>query len=66
MQVRKKMKFLTKDSIQLRRDRESSRLDAVVGNHCNVGYVVRIIIRGIACSIRVVVDPRYTVLRRHI
>jgi len=54
MQVRKIMQFLTRNSIHLRRDMESSRLEAVVGNHCNVGYVVRIIVRGIFHNIRVV------------
>jgi len=48
MQVRKKMQFLTRDSIQLRRDMESSKLEVVVGNHCSVGYVVRIIVRGMS------------------
>ena len=43
---------------------ESNKLEALVGNHCSVGYVVRIIIRGIVCSIRVVVDPRSTMRRR--
>jgi len=45
---------------------ERSRLEAVVGNHCSVGYVVRIILRRIVCSIRVVVDPISTAIRRHI
>jgi len=66
MQVRKKMQFLTRDSIQLRRDVESNKIETVVGNHCSVGYVVRIIARGIVYSIIVVVEPRYRVLRRRI
>jgi len=66
VKVRNKMQFLTRDSIKLRRDAERNRLKPVVGNHCSVGYVVRIIIRGIFHSIRVVVDPKYLVLRRGI
>ena len=66
MQVRKIIQFLTRDSIQLRRDMESNMLEAVVGNHYSVGYVVRIIIRGIFHRIRVVVDPISIVYRRHI
>ena len=65
MHARKITQFRTRNSIQLRRDMERSRLEMVVGNHCSVGYVVRIIIRGIIRSIRVVVDPKYIVLRRH-
>ena len=65
MQVRKIIQFLTSYSIQLRRDMESGMLEAVVGNHCSVGYVVRIIIRGIVHSIIVVVDSISIVLRRH-
>eukprot|EP00253_Pinus_taeda_P036167 PITA_36167 len=34
------MQFLTRDSIQLRRDMERRRLEVVVGNHCSVGYVL--------------------------
>jgi len=45
---------------------ESSGIEAVVGNHCSAGYMVRIIIKGIVRSTRVVIDPRFTVLRRHI
>ena len=45
---------------------ESSKLEAVVGNHCIIGYVVRIIVRGIFHIIRVVVDPISIVFRRHI
>jgi len=50
----------------MRNDLESNRLETVVENQCSVGYVVRIIIRGIVHSIRVVVDPRSIVLGRHI
>eukprot|EP00253_Pinus_taeda_P025534 PITA_25534 len=39
--VRKKMQFLTRDSIQLKKDMESSKLEAVVENHCSVGYVLK-------------------------
>jgi len=39
MQVRMKIKFLTRDPIQLRKDMDSSKVDLVVSNHCNVGYV---------------------------
>jgi len=66
MQVRKIMHFLTTDSIQLRRDMERNMLAVVVGNHCSVGYVVRIIVRGIVYSIRVVVEFRSIVLKRNI
>ena len=66
MQVRKKMYFLTRGSIQLRKDLERSKLEAVVGNHCSDGYAVRIIVRGIVRSIRVVLDPIYIVLKRGI
>ena len=66
MQVRKKTQFLTRDSIQLRRDVDSSKLEAVVGNHCSVGYVVSIIVGGIVHGIILVEDPRSTVLRIHI
>ena len=59
------MQFLTRDSIRLRKDMESSMLEAVVENHCSVRYVVRIIARGIVPNIRVVVDPRYIVLKGH-
>ena len=65
MQVRKNIYSLTRSSIQLRRNMERNRLDMVVENHCSVGYVARIIVRGIFCSIKVV-DPRYIVLGRHI
>jgi len=43
---------------------ERSKLEAVVGKHYSFGYVVRIIVRGIVCSIKVVVEPRSIVLRR--
>ena len=43
---------------------EIYKLYAMVGNHCSVGYVVRIIVRGIVRSVRVVVDPRSIVLGR--
>jgi len=46
MKVGKIMHFLTRDSIQWRRDMESSRLAAVVENHYSVGYVVRTIVEG--------------------
>ena len=42
---------------------ESYRLEVIVENCCGVGYVEKIIIRGIFHSIRVI-DPRYVVLRR--
>lgn len=45
---------------------EGSRVEAVVGNHCSVRYGVRIIVRGIVRSIKVVVDPISIVLRRRI
>lgn len=45
---------------------DASEKEMVVGNHCSVGYVVRIIVRGIFRSIRVVVDPIYIVLKRQI
>jgi len=60
------MNFLTRDSIQLRRDMEINMLEVVVENDCSVRYVVRIIVRRIDHSIRVVVDLRSIVLRRHI
>ena len=53
MQVRKIMQFLTRNSIQLRRDMEGSRLETVVRNHCNVGFVENITIRRIVHCIRV-------------
>eukprot|EP00253_Pinus_taeda_P032225 PITA_32225 len=43
---------------------ESGMPEAMVGNHCSVGYVVRIIIRGLFHSIRVVVGPISIVRRR--
>jgi len=60
------MEFFRRYLIQLRKDIESSRLEAVVGNHYNVSYVVRIIIRGIFHIIRVVVDPRSKMVKRRI
>ena len=66
MQLRKKIQFLTRDSIQLRREVERSKLEAVIGNHYSVEYVVRIIVRGIFCSIRVVVGLTSNIIRRHI
>jgi len=66
MQVRKIMQFLTRDSIQLIRDMGRNKLEAEVGNHCSVGYVVRIIIRVIVHSIGVVVHPKSIVLKRHL
>ena len=50
--------------MQLRKNAKRSKLEAVVGNHYSVGYVVRIIVRGIVHSIRVVLNPRSIVLRR--
>jgi len=58
------MYFLTRSSIQLRRDMESSELEVMVENCCSIEYVARIIVRGIVFIIRVV-DPRFIVLRRH-
>lgn len=66
IQARNKMWFLTRSLIQLRRDIDCSRerniLELMVEHRCSVGYVARIIARGIVHSIRVV-DPRYIVLR---
>ena len=65
MQVRKKMWSLTRILIQLRRDTERSRFEAMVEHRCSVGYVARIIERGIFHSTRVV-DTKSIVLKRRI
>lgn len=54
MQVRKKMWFLTRSSIQLGRELERKKLKVMVEHHCSVRYVARIIVRGTICNIRVV------------
>lgn len=66
MQGRRIPQFLIRDSIQLRRDMECSRQEAVVGNHYIFGYVIRIKLRGIVCGIIVVVDYIFIFLMRHI
>lgn len=44
---------------------DNNMLEAMIEHRCSVGYVARIIIRGIVCSIRLV-DPRSIVLKRRI